>query len=269
MPPPTLEQLQRWMRWMITEPRGVRTALSHPRHEPQPSCLQWVVDSGNLSAESRLDIYAEGYFIRIAKGLARNFSLTFDLIGEEKFFALIADYLQVYPSKYTTIEDVGSNLPLFSRTHRLSTDFKFLPDLMSLERMITEAFHAHDCPALDVSHFMNHSPDSLITATFKLHPSVSLMVSSWPLYDIWSTGLIPNTISDMFENILIYRQQSKVKIEVINSEQFTILNAIKQGQTLEQICQSLVQQFANTEALSHIQHWFKQWIETGIIVEIN
>lgn len=69
-----LAELQRWLRWIITEPRGVAETLNEPGEmEPKPSCLLEVVDAPPLPRQDRLDIYAEAYFARLVDSLAKDY----------------------------------------------------------------------------------------------------------------------------------------------------------------------------------------------------
>src|SRR5213076_598274 len=82
---PPLARLQRWMRWMLTDPRGVRVALDDgpgPRRarEPKPRLFGRVV-----GGEDRLGIYADAYFLRIRDSLANDFRAVRRAVGENAF----------------------------------------------------------------------------------------------------------------------------------------------------------------------------------------
>src|SRR3954471_3056926 len=109
MEAPRLIDIQRWMQWIITDPRGVRGALEGRstvtplRPEPAPRCVTSVVDQPPLDRFDRIDIYAEGYLFRLYDALVDDFKTTARLIGKEIFLELISDYLAVHPSVFTNV----------------------------------------------------------------------------------------------------------------------------------------------------------------------
>ena len=74
---PSLAELQKWLRWIVTDPRGVAPALAEPRphgkgrryQEPAIQGLSWIEEQPPLTVTARLDIYAEAYFARIVEVL--------------------------------------------------------------------------------------------------------------------------------------------------------------------------------------------------------
>ena len=161
---PSLDELQHWMRWILTDPRGVDEALDNPRPsdeelpegvshpsawisrftEPQPRCLGEISDVPALSPRARLGIYAEGYFARLRDCLAGDFPALAARLGQETFQILIAEYLVEHPSRYATVAEVGRALPGFVSSHRFCQQYPFALDLTTLEWAVTEAFLATD-----------------------------------------------------------------------------------------------------------------------------
>src|SRR4051812_7986124 len=92
--PPSLAELQAWMRWVITDPRGAERALAgaepgpgfevYPgRYQaPRPDCRQAVLCGRGL------DVYAEAYFARLAESLGQDFPAVKRVLGDEAFAQL-------------------------------------------------------------------------------------------------------------------------------------------------------------------------------------
>jgi len=158
---PKLSQLQHWMRWVLMDPRGVAKALEDPGpNEPSPSCPESVADAPPLGREERLSIYAEAYFIRLSSALAKDFEAVRNVLGEDAFRKLVADYLMTCPSRYSSVAEIGRHLDGFLMNHPFSNDLPFLPDLARLEWLMIEAFYGD-------------------------RASAKLMDSEWPVDKIW------------------------------------------------------------------------------------
>src|SRR5690349_10960396 len=102
MSQPSLVDIQRWMRWIITEPRGIREALSSSwtldpalakRYQEPVRQLEVIDEAPPLSPHDRLGVYANAYFYRLLESLAADYKTVHRVLGEEKFHELIAHYL--------------------------------------------------------------------------------------------------------------------------------------------------------------------------------
>ncbi len=99
-----------------------------------------------LSAEERVDIYANMYFYRLLEVLQEDFPATLAMIGAERFHNLITGYLIEYPPAHFSISYAGkSSRGFHSATIRLREEFPFLADLAQMERALIEVFHARRC----------------------------------------------------------------------------------------------------------------------------
>ena len=116
---PSLCELQSWMSWVITDPRGVEPALKGERPEvarqvePLPRKLEEISARSESDRCERLSVYAEGYFSRLLEVLEADYPLTHKAMGAQLFMECIAAYLKLYPSKTDNVGEVGEFLPEF------------------------------------------------------------------------------------------------------------------------------------------------------------
>ena len=99
---PSLAELQRWMKWIVTEPRGVDQALADQLGDPD-TLQHFIKNQTPQTTADRLSIYAEAYFLRILESAKNDFPITFSILGDLNFQKMIADYLKVYPSRTSNI----------------------------------------------------------------------------------------------------------------------------------------------------------------------
>src|SRR5258708_1926287 len=157
---PSLAEIQRWMRWVITEPRGIQAALNSPwtldaslagRYKEPKRQLEIIEEAAPLSTHDRLDVYANAYFYRLLESLAADYTAVQRVIGEEKFHDLAAHYLMRYPSHSPNIGDLGEAFPRFIKGYPPLAQFPFLHQLAALERAVMECLFTHHLPSLDVT----------------------------------------------------------------------------------------------------------------------
>ena len=76
-----------------------------------------MLGDDRLSAEARVDIYANMYFYRILDALKEDFPATLAVLGDDNFHNLITGYLIEYPPTEPSISYCGNHLADYLRDH--------------------------------------------------------------------------------------------------------------------------------------------------------
>jgi len=271
---PTLAELQRWMRWVITEPRGIREALSSPwppdpvflergssstnalegwpldptlaqRYKEPERQLQVIEQAAPLSTHDRLDVYANAYFYRLLESLAADFTTVHRVLGEERFHDLVAHYLMRFPSNSPNIGDLGETFPRYIKESPHSKSFPFLYELAMLERAIMECLFTNHLPPLDVRSFQTKSEEEWATARFVLDPAIRLISVQWPVDQLWKSREQPEPLElPAFpefspRHLLLYRDDNWVSVSVVDIHPWKALHMLRSGMSLGAVCDAL------------------------------
>src|SRR5580765_7575114 len=110
--PAELSTLQRWFQSVVTHADGVEAGVASEEANRliklSPSQLEKVITrSRALTAAERLAIYANAYHSRLMECLGEVFPMLKRTLGEDGFDALAFGYLQEYPSKSYTLNELG------------------------------------------------------------------------------------------------------------------------------------------------------------------
>lgn len=284
--PPTLRELQTWMRWILTDPRGVADALSDPfpsdrRNKerytsPAKIALPWIAKTPPIATTARLDIYAEAYFSRILDSMKSDFSITARLLGEVSFQKLLSDYLKEYPSQTPNIGEIGRNFSKFTSTYEDLKSVGFLKPLMEMEWLMIESFYAENTALLDISKLTSLSNDDWENVEFILSPSINLLCSQWPLDQLSqlnsrSDCVDPSNIEELEapQEFLIFRENGLVAIKPISDHKSLLLRKLKEGQSLISALEQTQSIFPETNLESNIMDWFNEWVRLGIIYDLK
>jgi hypothetical protein len=271
--PPSLAETQRWLRWILTDPRGVRAALADPRPEdperdfggprerytePVASCLRWIVDQPPLERAARLDIYAEAYFARLQGALEKDFPALAALLGDDRFRLLCAEYLERYPSSSPNLSDLGSRLPAFLAARPLESA-PWGADLARLEWALIESFYARPAPSEGsggLAALAEMGPEQWPFAKLALDPSVRLVRSEHPLHSLWKRREAAKEEGPGL--IVIHRSGERVELEPVDPMRFAVLSLAAEGKPLGEILEAL-------EGEPPVMSWFVDWVERGLI----
>lgn len=152
-PRPPLDVVQQWFQAVVTHPEGVAAGAASPAAQglvrlDRGALEQLVRRSSRLTAEQRLEIYANAYYARLLECLRDTFPVLTQVLGAEVFDGFAFDYLQRYPSRSYTLYRLAESFPRFLEETRPDrppapagpTWPDFLIDLATLELAIAEVF---------------------------------------------------------------------------------------------------------------------------------
>lgn len=262
---PTLRELQSWLRWVVTDPRGAGPALADPcsDFEPKPRCLSFVSAGGAWNAEARLRIYAEAYFSRLAEALGGTYTAVQAALGEAAFLKLAADFLKVHPSDSYNVDEVGRQLPDFIATHPFGREYPWLSQLAALEWCVAEAFYEEDVPGLDLSALRSVESDDWARARFGLDPAVKLLSADFAVDELWRQSELESPRSESVWLLVNRDADGQVEVTRLARAQFEALQAMRDGACLAEICEQAGMGVG--DATPAVMQWFSEWVSRGVI----
>lgn len=276
MTTPSLHNLQLWLKWAITDPRGVHEALQDPTPDvaqfrdrytsPTRSYLE-SINGGGMTSIQRLDVYAEAYFARLLESLGSDFPRTKKVVGDGAFNKLVAEYLKMYPSKFTSIGEVGYRFADFLSQTRVMDLGQWIFDLAAFEWSWIESFYAKDIdPQPDWQRQLSSNP----SASLLVDPSLRLIQSQWSinkLIKVMDSDTETATVDEIKlvpTKLMIYRHRDAVVWEEITTPAFQILQSLKEGTPLDETL-SRVEDLDPEEMTKA----FTRWVERGLIYGIT
>ncbi len=283
---PSLRDLQLWMKWAVTDPRGVIAALANPYPKdlanlerytsPQIDALPWIKEEPPISKSERLDIYAEAYFSRIYESMKDDFRATARLLGEISFQKLVADYLKEYPSNTSNIGEVGRSFSRFVSSYQDLLNAPFLAPLVELEWLAIESFYANNSGHLDPSRLAALTEEDWAEVSFKLAPSVHLLKTNWPLDQMWNlrdgeTEVDFPSLEFLNESqqFILLRDGEAVSFEKTTASEYLILQRLQSEVSLTAALEEVGNLNPNQDIETHVMTWFNDWVSRGVICDFH
>jgi uncharacterized protein (UPF0276 family) len=267
-PKPTLESVERWVRWLATDPRGIDAALEdHPgprrAEEPEPRLLDTLVGDDLGTSRERLGVYSNAYFERLHETLTQDFPAVRHVVGEVAFRQLAADYLLVHPSNAPSLALLGSELPAFLHSSSWTDRFPFLPDLAALEAAVLRSLLS------DLAAGLRLVQTSSQPAAVTLSGTLSLLDCRYAVVSLWRGRHRPSPPGSppatRRQRLAVFRTTGGVGIQRLSLGEWSLLTELRAGRTLEAACCQL-------EALERVPtpavvcRWFERWMTAGMIV---
>ena len=263
-----LKDLQNLLYRLITAPSGVAEGLGAEHALPAGGLAALVDGDERLSAEARVDVYADMYFYRLLEVLKEDYPATLAVLGEANFHNLITAYLIEHRPSEPSVRGAGKFLPDFLRAHPLRAEVPFVADLAMLERAITEVFCAADVTLLEASEINALQPEQWGAVKMRRIPASVVLRARWRAAEVvraveekrgWkSPGRERN-------RILVWRRDSRVSYREIGSNEAAALAILGRTTKFAKVCEVLARGLPPDQAPQAIRDTFARWLAEGLI----
>ncbi len=280
-----LDAIQRWMQTVIMHPDGVQSGVesADARLVIDVSDVEGVVTrSRNLTALERLDIYHRAYFARLIECLRDEFPVLLHALGDEAFDAFALDYLQKYPSRSYTLNDLGTRFPQYLAETRPTEEeglnwADFLIDLATLELTFGAVFDGPGVEGkelLGVEQLQGLEPEQWLQARLVPVPCLRLLPVRFPVnkyYRAVRRHREPAIPQPKPTFLAVTRRQFIVRHYEFPRLQYVLLGALVSGQTVGDALQTTAD--AAGPLLSRLpgllHKWFRNWTAEGFFLAIE
>jgi Putative DNA-binding domain len=158
------------------------------------------------------------------------------LAGNEFFRAIAHVYATAELPRSPIMLYYGETFPAFIDDFEPARPVPYLGDIARVEMARGLAYHAADTTPLDPDAFAALSPDRLGETRVRLHPSLSIITSSHPIYSIWHMNQDPVRFTPASpwakEAVLVARPHLKVRTQCITHGTAAFIRALAAGSTL-------------------------------------
>jgi hypothetical protein len=187
-------------------------------------------------ADRRFAVYRNNVASGLANALATRFPVVKQLVGDEFFRAMAHVYATAELPRSPIMLYYGETFPAFIDDFAPARPVPYLGDIARVEMARGRAYHAADATPLDPAAFAALSPDQLIETAVRLHPSLSIITSSHPIYSIWHMNRDPVRFTPASpwakEAVLVARPRLKVRTQRITHGDAAFIHALATGSTM-------------------------------------
>ena len=263
-----LKNLESLLYRLITAPSGVAEGLAAERDFDAAALGAIVLGDDRLSAEARVDIYANMYFYRLRDALKEDFPATLAVLGDDNFHNLVTGYLVEYPPTEPSISYCGRYLPMWLRDHPLRKGAPFIADLAALERAIVEVFHGPDAAALEPDALRAIAPADWPALKFVIQPSAQILALDWRVSDLlraveehrpWTPA--PRAAV----KVLVWRRDAHVFHRDLETPEADALDAASSDVTFAEICERVAANPDIHDPAAALNQMLARWLSDGLL----
>jgi hypothetical protein len=197
------------------------------------------IRSGSLSAVRRIEIYRHNVFSALRGGLGDLYPIIKNIVGDDYFQAAADVYIRQTPSPSGDLNDFGETFSAFLKHYAPASELPYLGDVAAMEWAWHRAYDAADADGLDLARLAALPPELHAALVFTVHPSLRLVASPYPLFDIWRVNQ-PGYEGEMRvdwdtrgDKLAVSRPEFEVQMQQLDAGGFAFLAACAQGDALE------------------------------------
>jgi hypothetical protein len=262
-----LKELQSLLYRLITAVSGVGEGLAAQHGLTRDGLGAIMLGDERLSAEERVDIYANMYFYRLLDVLKEDFPATLQVLGEDNFHNLVTGYLLEHPPTEPSVYFCGRNLSDYLRDHPTTANVPFAADLAMLERAMVEVFHAADAVALDAEAMRMTPPNEWPALQLRMPPATRILALAWKVVELL-VAVEAKRKCEPAEHaavkVLVWRRNGQVFYRELEAIEVRALAAASRGAKFAQMC-DLVAADCPIDTVSELNRLLARWLQDGVL----
>ncbi len=234
---------------------------------------QEIVGPDQAFKLARLNVYYEGYALRLLENLEKGFVGLKVLLGTEQFQKLGRDYLRSYPSNHFSIRYFGRHFAKFLASH--DEVEPLYVEIAQFEWFLQDIIDAKDAPHLTFEDMAALSPDAWGNLILTTHPSFMTTTFFYPTPQIWqATQHTSEEAPSMLReekpvHWLMWRFNHQSRFLAITDEQLAMIQAIQEGHNFSQVCEKLCEIMDEEQVINFAAQTLRQWITEGLFSEFR
>ena len=218
-------------------------------------------------AKQRMDVYRTTARSAHVSALMDSYLVCRAILGDDYFKQIAKLYFVQTPSRSADMNEYGDSFPgfiaqLYNQREELR-DYYYLIDLARLEWEYQKTYFTADVVTFDIEVFQDNCERLGGEATLALQPCISLMSSSYQIFEIWQmhrSGNIQTKINTARyrQHLCIYKQDHAVIVDKIDLDVYALLVSVRQNKSLSEIAELFDGRYDLNTALTVAVE--KQWL---------
>lgn len=233
-----------------------------------------VVGDAQASAQERVQVYVEGYRLRLLEVLEDNFDGLHGLVGDEEFDRLGRAYIEAYPSTHPSVRWFSQHLAQFLRETAPYSAHPYLAEMAAFEWAQGRVFDAADDAAVSMEDLAALAPEAWAGARFTLRAAVQQLALHWNISAVWQAleaGQTPPEPqrSAQPQGWLLWRQDLNTHWRSLGEDEAWALQAVREGRSFAELCEGLCQWHAESAVALQAASLLKRWLADGLVAAVR
>jgi len=230
-----------------------------------------VRDTRKANRVALLDVYRDGYALRLIEVLTIDFPGVMAMAGPDGFDALARAYIANHPSRHPSVRWLGGQLADFLATTAPYDRTPALAEMARFEWALGEAFDSVDARPVKAEAVMAVPPEAWETIVFAPIPSLQRLAfahdvpPSWQRREEVEPGTLEVAALDAPVPWVIWRPERASNFRSLEPDEAAMLGAMIERQPFPALCEALLPYVEEDQAAARAAGLLRAWVEEGMI----
>ena len=230
-----------------------------------------VRDTRKADRTTLLDVYRDGYALRLIEVLTNDYPGLLAMAGPADFDHLARAYIAAHPSRYASVRWFGQHLADFmARTPPYSGSTAAI-EMARFEWLLGEAFDAADLEPITAHQLMALPPDAWERLSFAPLPSLRRSVFAFDVPQAWQrrdeveAGNLEVPAAAAAVPWMIWRPERTSKFRSLEADEAAMLDVLADGRPFPELCEAVVSHVGEDQAAARAAGLLRAWVEEGLL----
>jgi hypothetical protein len=235
-----------------------------------PAVLEHVLGTGSADAATRMNVYADGYWLRLLEALETDYPGLRAIAGDEDFEALGRAFIEANPSTFRNLRWYGEPLGRFLETSPAWADRPELADMARFEWAMAMSFDALDAACLSREALTGVSAENWPRLSFIVHPAVQRVELTTNVTRAWSAQARSEELPQLRRETsratwLLTRRRLQVRFRAMTPEEASAFSRLAARVSFGQWCGELGDVVGEDRAAERAVEFLNQWLADGAL----
>jgi putative DNA-binding protein len=230
-----------------------------------------VCDSLKAARTTLLDVYLEGYALRLIEALTTDYPGLIAMVGSASFDDMARAHIVAYPSRHPSVRRFGRSLTDFLESTAPYDCLPAVAEMARFEWKLGEAWDAPDIDPVPAAPLIALPPEAWETLAFTVLPSLRWVMLAFDVPQARQrreevvAGSLEVVTATAPVPWVIWRSDLLTRYRSLEADEALLLDALVVDRTFPELCDSLAGFTGEADAAAPGAGLLRAWAEAGII----
>ena len=230
-----------------------------------------VRDTSKADRVTLLDVYRDGYALRLIEVLTNDYPGLMAMAGPVDFDHMARAYIAAHPSHHPSVRWYGKDVADFLASTPPYRGTPAAAEMARFEWALSEAFDSPDITPITAEGLMALAPEAWETLSFTTVPSLRLLTLAFEVPQAWQrreevepgnleVGCAPQAVV-----WAIWRPQFVANFRSLDPDEAAMLEALRAGKPFPDLCEAIAAFTGEDEAPARAASLLRAMVEGGMI----
>ncbi|MDP1854403.1 MAG: DNA-binding domain-containing protein [Candidatus Omnitrophota bacterium] len=234
-----------------------------------------VRDTRKADRVTLLDVYRDGYALRLIEVLANDYPGLMAMAGPADFDHVARAYITAHPSRLPSVRWFGKDLADFMDKTAPYNKAPAAVEMVRFEWALGEAFDSADVTPISADALMALPPEAWETLAFTPLPSLRRCIFAFEVAQAWQRRdeIEPGNleVARAAEPVTwaIWRPERVSSFRSLETDETAMLDALIAGRAFPELCEAVAPFSGDDQAPARAAGLLRAWVEGGMIASFR